>query len=146
MSVDRFLSSKGQFVTVNFTSEKKPAAKFKGVSLVKIVAGIFRAGVNFANLASVKDGIASGERGPVQPLAWGDWLHFPYVITHKGGLYYRLYPVPSSRMSVTYTVDGAEVDRDTFLGYLTPSERAKAESGDVPECITVKAENCRFID
>jgi hypothetical protein len=103
---------------------------------------VARAGIDFANLASTRKGIEGGERGEVQPLSWGEWFAFPYVITHKGGYYFRLYPV--SVQSVTYMVNGAEVSREAWLGYLTPSARAEAESGERPHCITVKAENCEF--
>jgi hypothetical protein len=78
------------------------------------------------------------------PSRGGEWFAFPYVITHKGGYYFRLYPVAGSRPTVIYTVDGEEVSREAWMGYLTPSERAKMESGDRPDCITVKAENCEF--
>ena len=145
MDIRRFMECKGQFLTVEYTSTStRPRAEFKGVALAKRVRMVVRAGIDFANLKSVKDGIESGERGEVQPLAWGEWFLFPYVITHKGGYYFRLYPVAGSKPTVIYTVDGEEVSREAWMGYLTPSERAKMESGDRPECITVKAENCEF--
>ena len=151
MSVDRFLSCKGQFVTVNFTTTKTPAAKHKGVSLVKIVEGTFRAGVDFAKMKATEEGIAAGTRGPVQGLSYGDWLAFPYVIIHreKGQLYYRLYPTVPTKVNptpvkATYTVDGKEVDRNTFKSYLTPSAAREMDNDKIPPCINVKAENCEF--
>lgn len=144
MSVNRFMQTKGQFIAVVFTSEKKPSAQHKGVRLTKSVRMVARAGIDFANLAVVREGIASGERGEVQPLPWGEWESFPYVIAHKGERYYRLYPVAGSVPSVTYMVDGVAVDREAWMGYLTPSERARMESGERPDCITVKASNCTF--
>lgn len=143
MSADKFMACKGQFIAVEFTTEKSPRAEFKGTRLAKRVRGVFRAGIDFARLATVREGIANGERGEVQPLAWGEWECFPYTITHKGGRYFRLYPVAGSVPTVAYMVNGETVDRDTFAGYLTPSERAKMD-GDRPACITVKAENCVF--
>lgn len=144
MSADKFFDCKGQFLSVVFTTVKAPRAEFKGTVLAKRVRMVARAGIDFANLSTVREGIASGERGEVQPLSWGEWDRFPYTITHKGGLYYRLYPVAGSVPTVIYTVDGVEVSREVWAGYLTPSERAKMESGDRPDCITVKAENCEF--
>ena len=141
---DKFFDCKGQFIAVEFTTVKSPRAEFKGTILAKSVRMVARAGIDYARLAAVKAGIESGERGEVQPLAWGEWDRFPYTITHKGGMYYRLYPVAGSVPTVTYTVDGIEVSKESWMGYLTPSERAKMESGDRPECITVKAENCQF--
>jgi len=145
MSVERFMCCAGQFLSVVFTSEKKPASAHKGISLTKKVRGVFRAGINFANLASVREGIASGERGEVQPLAWGEWVAFPYVIAHKGQTYFRLYPVAGSVPIVTYMVNGEEVSREVWAGFLTPNERARM-SGDRPDCITVKAGNCEFLN
>jgi len=145
MDISRFMQATGQFLTVEYTSTStRPRAEFKGTVLAKRVRMVARAGVDFANLSAVKEGIESGERGEVQPLAWGDWFAFPYVISHKGGYYFRLYPVAGSKPTVIYSVDGEEVSREAWMGYLTPSDRAKMESGDRPDCITVKAENCEF--
>lgn len=146
MSVERFMSCKGQFISVEYVSAGKPVASHKHRSLSKRVRMVARAGIDFARLSSTREGIASGERGEVQPLSWGEWDRFPYTITHKGGMYYRLYPVAGSVPTVTYTVDGIEVSKESWMGYLTPSDRARMESGDRPDCITVKAENCGFPD
>lgn len=145
MSVDKFMACKGNFVVVEYTSTSdKPAAAHKGVVLTKEVRVVCRAGVNFANLRSVKDGIAAGTRGSVEGLPWGEWVCFPYTIAHDGQTYYRLYPSPANRPSVRYLVNGVEVTRDEYLAYLTPSARAKA--GQPRECFNVKASNCRFPD
>jgi hypothetical protein len=135
----KITSNKGCFVSVSFKSEKKPSAQFKGVELVKVTNGVFRSGIDFANLSSVKQGIASGERGEVQSLPWGEWVSFPYIISHKNQEYVRLYPVanPNSKLEVTYFVNGTQVSKDEFNGYLTPSD---AKSSAV-ECFTVKASN-----
>jgi len=146
MSVERFMQCAGYMLSVVFTTEKKPAAAHKGVRLSKRVRGIFMAGTDYSRLPAVRDAIASGERGEVQPLPWGEWESFPYVIRHKGERYYRLYPVADTVLTVTYMVDGEEVSREVWAGFLTPSERAKMESGDRPDCITVKAGNCEFPD
>ena len=144
MGIERFMQCAGSFIAVVFTTEKSPRAEFKGTRLAKRVRMVARAGIDFANLSTVRDGIASGERGEVQPLPWGEWFAFPYVIRHKGNHYFRLYPVAGSKPTVEYMVDGETVDRETWMGYLTPSERTKIESGDRPDCFTIKAENCEF--
>ena len=137
----KFLDCKGQFLKVCFETTKNPAARFKGTILRKRTSGVFRAGVDFAKLRAVEEGIAEGTRGPVQGLAWGEWLHFPYIIRHtgKGTIYLRLYPVPNNYPEVSYTVNGASVDKDTFNSYLTPSD---AKGSDEPLlCFSVNAEN-----
>lgn len=141
----RFLNCRGQFLAVEYISTSaKPAAAFKGVTLGKTVRTVARAGVDYANLAKVKEAVANGERGEVQPLPWGEWSRFPYTIAHKGKEYVRLYPVPNAHTEVVYTVNGERVTRETWAGYLTPAARASMNSGETPECITVAAENVRF--
>ena len=141
VNLDSLFSNRGQFISATFKSEKKTASAFKGTRLEKIVEGTFRAGINFGNLSSVKNGIANGERGEVQPLPWGVWKRFPYIIEYKETEYIRLYPTDNCRLKVIYLVDGIEVDREKFLTYLTPSDRKKAEEGEKPECITIKKDN-----
>ncbi len=141
VNLNSLFGSKGQFISATFKSTKKPASAYKEVRLEKIVEGTFRAGINFANLGSVKEGIESGERGEVQPLPWGTWLQFPYTISHKEEIYVRLYPTENCKLKATYLVDSVEVDREKFLSYLTPSDKARAMEGEKPECITIKKSN-----
>jgi hypothetical protein len=146
------MNSKGQFVTALWESEVKPAAAHKGHTLTKKSRAVVRAGINFANLSSVKEGIESGERGPVQELPWGEWKldaegksMFPYVITHKDQDYIRLYP-SDTKTKTTYYLDGNEVTKEKFCEYLTPSEAKKILDGEKPECFTVKESNIRGIE
>lgn len=150
MVMDKILSAKGNFVKAKWKSNPKPAAQFKTVLLEKVTESVVRAGINFSNLSSVKDAIAAGERGEVQPLPFGEWLKFPYIIKHtpKGSadevLYVRLYPsdgINHYPKSVFYA-DGKEVTKEEFAQYLTPSaakELLNPESR--PECFTIKADN-----
>ena len=110
MNIEKFMSCKGQFIAASWVSPKKPAAAFKGHRLEKRSSGLFRAGISFSNLGSVKDAIEAGEREEVGPLPWGVWEVFPYTITHKGGRYFRLTP-PSKTV---YFVDGQEVSKDVW--------------------------------
>jgi hypothetical protein len=151
--LERILNCKGQFVKAVWKSNPSPAAAHKkaGIVLEKHTSAVCRAGINFANLSSVQQGIEEGTRGPVQELPFGSWKVFPYIITHtpKGSEkeveYIRLYPT-DSRCETVFFVNGEQVDRDTFTSYLTPSEAAKATSGEKPECFTVKRENILATD
>jgi hypothetical protein len=138
MSVAQFFATKGQFIKVSFQTEKKPASAHKGTILRKETTGVFRAGINFANLKSVREGIENNERGEVQPLPWGNWVRFPYLIEHNGANYLRLYPAVNGKVTVKYLVNGQAVDKAVFNSYLTPSE---ANRTDPVECFTVKADN-----
>lgn len=76
-----------------------------------------RTGVDYANLASVQAGIASGERGEVQPLpTWQEWACAPYILRHKGNgtEYVRVFPASFANLkpSVTYFIDGREATID----------------------------------
>jgi len=124
-------------VDVEWTSEVKPAAAHKGVTLTKVVRAKAMVGVEYANLA-VNNDTQTGE------LPWGEWVEglYPYVIEHKGREYARLYTVDGSLTS-TYFVDGLEIERDEFLSFLTPGARkARRPKGGT---IVVKIENLRVV-
>jgi hypothetical protein len=144
--VDLILDSKGSFVKVCWRSFPKPAAAHKGVVLEKTTSAVCRAGIDFSNLGVVKEAIANGERGEVEPLPWGEWKKFPYIIEHKGVEYIRLYPSNAANQFPTcrYFVDGVEVSKEAFSCYLTPAEARKLLAPveeDKPLCFTIKREN-----
>jgi len=70
-------------------------------------------GVNYDNKETVKQGRADGTLPEENAgLPWGNWLIFPYVIEHKGNLYFRFYPVKNNFVpSVRYFMDGREVTK-----------------------------------
>jgi hypothetical protein len=145
---EKILNCKGNFVKVSWKSNPTPAASFKkeGIILEKQTVGVCRAGINFENLSAVKVGIEEGVRGEVEPLPWGEWKSFPYIIENKGEEYIRLYPseginhYPTSK----FYVNGEQVDKNIFATYLTPSEAKKLidPTGDSkPICFTIKSKN-----
>ncbi len=150
--IETVKSCKGQFVRVEYKTNVKTAAAHKDVTITKLVNGIFRTGIDYANKASVKAAIASGERGEVQPLSWGEWAVFPWIIIHKGAEYVRLYPVShaTAKPEVRYTISDPKrasgftenwpATKDEVGPYLTQGDKAKlfAEDREVPECITKK--------
>jgi len=142
---EKILNCKGNFVKVFWKSNPTPASAHKkaGIILEKVTNAVVRAGIDFANLSSVKEGIANGERGEVQSLPWGEWKQFPYVISHKDKEYIRLYPSVGNIPKVKYFVNNAEVDKNTFASYLTPSEANKLLNPEEKplECFTVSADN-----
>jgi len=137
----RILNCKGQYVSLVTRTEVKPAATYKDVVLEKIISSKYRAGIQFKNLKSVQDAIEAGERDEVQPLRWGKWKQYPYVIEHKEKEYIRLYPSTNSDngMEVKYKVNGQEVPRSTFNSYLKPSDLNK--QGTAPECYYIALDN-----
>jgi hypothetical protein len=130
----------GQHIAVTFQSKSKPSASHKGVELIKITSGAFRAGIDYANLSEVKQAIANGERGEVEQLPWGEWDKFPYSISHKGKTYFRFYPASGGLIQapkVKYLVNGEEVDKETYYEMMPPSSR---KPNDKP-CFVVESEN-----
>jgi len=142
--LNKILASKGQFVKASWKSNPAPKAMFKGTILEKQTIGVIRAGIDYSHLASVQDGILSGERGEVQSLPWGTWEQFPYLITHKAETYIRLYPSAIHKTKTKYFVDSIEVGTEKFCEYLTPSAALQILSPNLDKplvCFTVKASN-----
>lgn len=127
---------KGQFLACEWMSEpSKVLAAHKGKVLRKFSKATVRTGVEFRNLSSVKEAIANGERDEVGSLPWGEWMVYPYIITHKGSEYIRLTLTEGCPISSRYEVDGVEVDAETYYSMLPK------QSGGRPEVLTVKVAN-----
>lgn len=132
------------------TPIKKLKGDFNGAhSVSKQVTAHVRAGIDFANLSSVKSGIESGERGEVESLPWGEWLQFPFVIGHtrKDGQYceyVRLYPPvlkarnSPKRNTVQWYLDSKPVDYSAVEPMLLAADKPKDET---PECFNLNVEN-----
>jgi hypothetical protein len=147
--MNEILKSKGQYVGVSFKSEVQPSAKFKSFKLEKRTRAVVRAGINYANLKTVKEGIENGERGEVQPI-WngkGQWVNFPYLLQHVDSkeFYLRLYPSQNNIPQVDYLVNGVEVTKDHFMEFLTPSKvremTERHKGSETAECFTIKTKN-----
>ena len=134
---------KGQFVKLSFKSEPTPSSEFKkaGIKLEKITNGVFRTGINFANLSAVKEGIENGDRGEVQSLPKGQtWLAFPFVIVKEDGAQLLRITIAEGQVpSVSYKVNGQEVSKENFESYLVPSARSSGK--DKPLVFTIKEAN-----
>lgn len=154
--IESIKTCKGQFIRASYKTTVKTAAKHRDVTIIKTVEGVFKTGIDFSNLAAVKEGIASGERGEVQGLAWGEWLEFPWVIGHKGAEYLRLYPVPSVVPHVEYRIEDGPGPEDVWHSttkeqvaqYLTPADANKLlnpDPNDKPQVITKKIDDIHII-
>ena len=111
---------KGQFMALEWTSTVKPAARYAKpgedhADLVKVSHAVTRTGIDFAAMSVNAD-------REVGSLPWGTWNTAPWIIEHHGKLYARIYALEGS-VRTAYFVNGAEVDRETFAAYLTPSAR-----------------------
>jgi hypothetical protein len=135
MAVLALRECKGQFLACEWTSEPKPLALHKGKVLRKFSKATVRTGVEFRNLSSVKEAIEAGEREEVGSLPWGEWMVYPYIITHKANEYIRLTLTEGCPIASRYEVDGVEVDASTFYAMLPK------QSGERPAVLTVKVAN-----
>lgn len=131
---------KGQFIHAEWVSKPTPkaASKKEGIVLKKRTVAVVRTGVAYENLASVKNAIASGERGEVGELPWGEWAVYPYGIQNKGKEYVRLTLGSNTIPKCSYYVNEVEVDKAEFSKHLTESQQKPSEPTEV---ITVALEN-----
>jgi hypothetical protein len=134
---------KGQHVPITWRREMK-TRKGTTEKVEKLTRAYVRAGIDYANLASVKEGIESGERGEVQPLpAWQEWAQFPFILRHKenGTEYVRLYPAKFDNLKphVEYYVNGALVNEETVKPLCLASEFRERETP--AEVFQVKADS-----
>lgn len=140
--VSNVRNRKGQHVRATW---QRVAKTFKDCPLliVKRTSAYVRAGIEYANLALVKDAVASGERGEVESLPWGEWADYPFIIAHKGKEYVRLYPAVFDNLStpsVEWSIDGKPATYAQVEPFLLASEKRK-DDDDKPLCFTLKAED-----
>jgi hypothetical protein len=137
-------SHKGQHIPVVWERKLK-TIKNVTATVTKRTTAYVRTGINYANLGVVKEGIANGERGPVEPLPWGQWKQFPFVIVHtpKNSVeteYVRMYPAVFDNLTknirADYAINGVPATRDEAKRLCLASE-FPVEKELV--CFTVKA-------
>jgi hypothetical protein len=140
--VAALMERKAQHVPCVWEREMKTRKECKA-KVTKRTEAYVRAGIDYANLASVKSGIASGERDEVQALPWGEWIQFPFIIGHKDREYVRVYPATfenlQKKISVQYFIDGREVSKADVEPLCLASEFREREEETL--CFTLKAES-----
>jgi len=139
--VESLKTRKGQHVQAVWQRLAK-TLKACPMAVGKRTSAWVRAGIDYANLASVQNGIASGERGEVQSLPWGTWKQFPFVIENKGKEYVRLYPASFGNLStpqVEWTLDGKPTTYENVEQFLLESEKRK--DNERPDCFTLSADS-----
>jgi hypothetical protein len=115
----------------------------KGVTnlVEKISECVVRAGINYKNLRAVQElRESAGEIDQPHPLTWGTWQKWPFIITHQGKEYLRVYPASLDiHAKVQYMLDGQQVAKEQIEHLCLSSEFKKQE--EMPRCFTVRAEN-----
>ena len=121
--LELLMSRKGQIVTVK---TRRPVKMKKGQpETFKESEFQCRVGVNYDNIATVKEGRANGELPAENAgLPWGEWIEFPYTIGHKGETYVRCTMLNNGfrRAPVFTLADGSVVDKATVQAGALASE------------------------
>lgn len=105
------MSRKGQIVTI--VTERDCAVRKNNPQVRKRSEFQCRVGVAYDRIKAVQEKRAQGEL-PFENagLLWGEWVVFPYVITHKGELYVRCTALHNTfRRTPVYSVNGMEISR-----------------------------------
>lgn len=140
--VRALLNLKGQIVTMQIGREMKmrkgyaPIYKFSHIQC--------RVGVNYDNIANV---IAKREDGTLPAenagRAWGKYVVFPYVVEHKGQLYFHFSTIKTSFNSeVNYVRNGKMVSIEDAKVACLASEFAEKDL----DCFDLKVESILSIN
>lgn len=144
VGVHRLMSLKGQFASLRTV---RPIKVRKGkAEILKDSTFTCRVGVNYDNIAAVKEGRADGSLPAENAgLPWGEWLVFPYVIAHKGNHYFRCTSVHNDNAipKVRYLRNGVEISKDEAKVDGLASE---FYDKDETEVFTVKVESITEIN
>ena len=139
--VEQVKNRKGQHVLATW---ERPAKTFKDcpLTILKKTVAWVRAGIDYANLAIVKEGIANGERGEVEEITWADWIQHPFILRHKKTFqeYVRLYPAVFENLrhpQVEWTIDGRVATWEQVEPHLLAEEKKENRNS---ACFMLKAE------
>lgn len=147
--VRRALSKAGHFTGFLWV---RPMKTRKGVTdtVTKTVRCVGRVGLAYDNRAAVQDARESGELPATNAgLPWGEWFavngesFFPYLITHKGNLYLRIYPVPGRAPKVIYKLNGRIVSKAEIAHLCLASEFSEVKE-DIG-CMTLGVNALRLV-
>jgi len=104
-----------------------------------------RFGLDYDNMASTKEARAEGDAPATpQPLKWGAWIEFPWLIGHENkkgerNNYIRFYARPSAVRTRFLDASGNEVDREVVKSGAYASEFPKRGEPRDWLTLTIKA-------
>lgn len=123
--------------TINYNSLVKLPKKYgingvveKVVTLQALIGGSY---TNAINNRLAKLGIENVEWIDA-PLKWGEWVVKNKIISHKGEFYLRYYPLPNTKVNVTYLVDGKLATEDqakVIKSYIASKSTTSAKQDSV---------------
>ena len=148
--IEKIQDKKGASLNVQIVSQIETLVAHRGKLVEKITKLTIVSGVSFENRKDVKEAIAAGERGEVQPMKWGKWEKFPFHIVNKGEDYVRLY-LPSKEQQqagflretvVEFTIDGRLATREEAIEICGSKAAPRTNEQGV---LTVKASGLSFV-
>lgn len=119
----------GSFTRIVYKTTLHADKDHKGDEVVKVVKAVVRFGVDYGEMASVKQKaaqkVALGLAAPTKTLPWGTWKT-RFLIENKGQLYVRL-TCPKNNFSLKpvvlgYYVNGQEVSKEEAIAITRPSD------------------------
>lgn len=137
--VQELLNMTGQFVRITYGKECK--VRKGAVQVYKSSKMTLRCGIEYDNIAAVEAKRESGELPKENAgLAWGAYVPnlYPYIIEHKGSLYFRFFTVPNTKAESVFMVDGKEISREEAQTLCLASEFQERET--TLETVTLKVE------
>jgi hypothetical protein len=141
--VRTLLSFKGQILTLQIGRECKMRKGVTGM-VHKFSKMQVRVGIDYDNIAAVQEKRESGEL-PAENAgrAWGSYVPglFPYVIEHKGQIYFHFSTLPNSsfKSEVHFMRDGKPIEKSEVATLCLASETTERET--TLECFDLKVES-----
>jgi hypothetical protein len=108
LAVIKMMSKKGQFCRLVMERDCKvlkgrtPIRKYSEVTC--------RIGIEYENIGKIKELRDQGIEKSA--MAWGEWVFYPILKTHKGDYYIRVSTVPGNLPTTKYLRNGVEITTD----------------------------------
>ena len=131
---------KGAFTAMQWQKELPVRANFKSTfKVTKVTNAVVRFGVQYDNIKAVQNKRADGTLPAVNAgLTWGEWNIYPYFIKHNGVDYVRCSLSKQNPINTQYFINGRPATKAECETICT---KAAFSSGEIPDVITVKADN-----
>lgn len=129
--LDKLMQRRGVIATITTTrllKTRKDAPQVYKTSQFQC-----RVGVDYENMQSTIDGRANGTLPATnEGLPWGEWVEFPYLIGHKGELYFRCTKVNNNyKPTVSFECNGKTIPESSAREYALASEFREGQENTV---------------
>lgn len=147
--VRTLLSMKGQILTLQIARDCKMRKSVTSDPVYKFSKIQVRVGIDYDNIAAVKEKRESGEL-PAENAgrAWGSYVPglFPYVIEHKGQIYFHFSTLPNStfKSEVHFMRNKKEITKEEVRAVCLASETEERET--TLECFDLRVESIMEIN